>query len=57
MSTGESRKIDVMRRLAQRLREYAVRRSFANYADSMTLVALELDQCADKAEAHIAALL
>jgi DNA-binding Lrp family transcriptional regulator len=55
MSKTESRKIDEMRRLALRLREYSARRSFADHAQNMAMVAEELDQCADKAEARGAA--
>jgi hypothetical protein len=52
LSTGESHKIDEMRCLARRLREYSVRRSFAAYAESMARVAKELDYCADKVAAR-----
>ena len=56
MDNGESRKIEEMRRLAQRLREYSERRDFAAYANSMAHVALELDQCANGIAARNTAL-
>jgi hypothetical protein len=56
VNTSESCKIEQMRRLAQRLREYSARGTFACYAESMACVAQELDQCADKAAARMGAV-
>ena len=52
MRSPQSIKIDEMRSLARQLREYASRRSFSVYAENMSLVAEELDQCATTVEAQ-----
>jgi hypothetical protein len=52
LSTGEARKVDEMRRLAVRLREYSAQLSFAAYAESMAHLAQELDLRADKVAAR-----
>ncbi|MGD0144323.1 MAG: hypothetical protein ABSC92_14300 [Rhizomicrobium sp.] len=52
MHSGNSTKIGEMRLLAEHLREYAARRSFAIYAEKMEVVAKELDRCATAVEAR-----
>ncbi len=52
MRSDEALKIDEMRHLAQRLREYSARRGFAAYAENMARVAQELDCCADNVAAR-----